>query len=68
MNTRDDNREMERMAENLRRAIELTELALALRLAAMRQENPACTMADVMHQIRLQKERAWELNQTLLKP
>ena len=67
MNTRDDNREMERMAENLRRAIELTELALALRLAAMRQENPACTMADAMHEIRLQKERAWQLNQTLLK-
>jgi len=55
------------MAANLRRAIELTELALALRLAAMRQENPACTMADVMHEIRLQKERAWQLNQALLK-
>jgi hypothetical protein len=52
------------MAANLRRAIELTELALALRLAAMRQRNPACTMADVMHEIRCAKERAWHPSQT----
>lgn len=55
MRPRDDQAEQERMAANLRRAIELTELALALRLAAMRQRNPACTMADVMHEIRLVK-------------
>jgi len=51
---------LEADSANLRRGIELTELALALRLAAMRQHNPACTMADVMHEIRLEKERAWE--------
>ena len=64
MNTQDRLQDKERMASNLRRAIELTELGLALRLAAMRHQNPACTMADVMHEIRLQKERAWQLNQT----
>lgn len=64
VSTQDRTQEEERMASNLRRAIELTELALALRLAAMRQRNPACTMVDVMHEIRLQKERAWQLNQT----
>ncbi|MDF0667983.1 MAG: hypothetical protein P0119_18220 [Nitrospira sp.] len=51
------------MAANLLRGIELTELALALRLATMRQQNPACTMADVMHEVRLAKERAWHPNQ-----
>ena len=51
--------ERDRMADNLRRGLELTELALALRLAAMRQHNPACTMADVMHEIRLAKEEEW---------
>lgn len=55
----DGQSEVERMAANLQRGIELTELALELRLAAMRQDNPACTMADVMHEIRLQKETAW---------
>lgn len=64
MNTQDEKKEEERMVANLRRGIELTELALALRLAAMRQDNPACTMADVMHEIRLAKERAWRQNQT----
>jgi len=60
----DEKQEENRIAANLRRGIELTEVALALRLAAMRQENPACTMADVMHEIRLAKERAWRQNQT----
>ena len=64
MNTQDEKKEEERMVANLRRGIELTELALAVRLAAMRQDNPACTMADVMHEIRLAKERAWRQNQT----
>lgn len=64
MHPRDDKAEQDRMAANLRRGIELTELALVLRLATMRQQNPACTMADVMHEIRLAKERAWQANQT----
>ena len=64
MSTQDEKQEEKRIAANLRRGIELTEVALALRLAAMRQENPACTMADVMHEIRLAKERAWRQNQT----
>lgn len=61
MSGQDDQREVERMATNLRRGMELTELALALRLAAMRQQNPACTIGDVMHEIWLQKEAAWRL-------
>jgi hypothetical protein len=52
--------EEERMAANLQKAFELTKLALELRLAAMRQDNPDCSMADVMHEIRLQKEAAWQ--------
>lgn len=64
MHPRDDKAEQDRMAANLRRGIELTELALVLRLATMRQQNPACTMVDVMHEIRLAKERAWQANQT----
>lgn len=52
--------ELDRMSANLQKAIELTELALALRLAAMRHTNSAATMADVMHEIRLQKEAAWQ--------
>jgi hypothetical protein len=47
------------MAAHLRRDFELTDLALALRLHAMWQDDPACTMADVMHEIQLQKERSW---------
>jgi hypothetical protein len=56
--------ERERMSANLQRGIELTERALSLRLAALRQQNQAYTMADVMHEIRLAKERAWQANQT----
>lgn len=63
MRSQDDQREQERMSANLRRGLELTELALALRLAALRQQNPACSMADVMHEIRVAKERAWQANQ-----
>ncbi len=48
------------MASNLEKAIELTELALALRLAAMRQQNPNSTMQDVMREIRLEKEEEWQ--------
>jgi hypothetical protein len=64
MDLRDDQREKGRLSDNLQRGIELTELALALRLAMLRQQNPACTMADVMHEIRVAKERAWQANQT----
>lgn len=60
MNPHDDKQEERRIAANLQRGIELTELALALRLAVLRQQNSACTMADVMHEIRLQKEAAWQ--------
>jgi hypothetical protein len=59
-----DQAEQDRVSANLQKSIELTELALALRLAAMRQQNPNCTMKDVMHEIRLAKERAWRPNQT----
>jgi hypothetical protein len=64
VNAHDGTQEERRMAVNLRRGIELTELALALRLATLQQQNPACTMADVMHEIRLAKERAWHPSQT----
>ncbi|ALA59981.1 hypothetical protein [Nitrospira moscoviensis] len=57
--TRDRQAEQDRMSANLQKGIELTELALALRLAAMQQNNPAATMVDVMHEIRLAKEAAW---------
>ena len=49
------------MAANLRRAIELTELGLELRLAVLRQQNHDCAgMKDVMHEIRLAKEEEWQ--------
>lgn len=60
---RDRQAELDRMSANLQKGIELTELALRLRLAGMRQKNPNATMADVMHEIRLAKERAWHRGQ-----
>jgi hypothetical protein len=51
MDLRDDQREKGRLSDNLQRGIELTELALALRLA-------------MLHEIRVAKERAWQANQT----
>jgi N-acyl-D-aspartate/D-glutamate deacylase len=50
-----------RIADNLRRAVELTELGLALRQAVLQQRSPhgTCTMTQVMHEIRLAKEQAW---------
>ncbi len=49
-----------RLAENLRRAVELTELGLALRCAVLRQESPnRDVLKQVMREIRLAKERAW---------
>ena len=53
-------REDERMAANLRRAIELTELGLALRRSVLQQDNPqGDAMVSVMREIRRAKERAW---------
>lgn len=50
-----------RIAENLRRTVELTELGLALRQAVLQQRDPHGTsiMTQVMHEIRLAKEQAW---------
>ena len=52
-----------RIAENLRRTVELTELGLALRQAVIEQRNvPGMGdgIAQVMHEIRLAKEQAWQ--------
>ena len=50
-----------RIADNLRRTIELTELALALRASVMQQDNPSDdAMVLVMREIRCAKERAWQ--------
>ena len=58
-----DKADQARIAENLRRTIELTEVALALRAAVVRQQDPHCDpMKKVMHEIRLEKERAWQQN------
>ena len=55
-----NHREDERMAANLRRAIELTELGLALRRSVLQQDNPqGDAMVKVMREIRRAKERAW---------
>lgn len=60
MEARDTQSEASRMADNLRRAIELTELGLSLRCAVLRQQNPdRDIMKQVMHEIRLAKEQAW---------
>lgn len=50
-----------RIADNLRRTVELTELGLALRQAFLQQRDPHATssMTQVMHEIRLAKEQAW---------
>ncbi len=58
--THDRQAELDRMSANFQTGIELTELALRLRLAGMRQKNPNATMVDVMHEIRLEKEAAWQ--------
>ena len=56
-------REDERMAANLRRAIELTELGLALRRSVLQQDEPqGDAMVKVMREIRRAKERAWQKN------
>ena len=56
-------REDERMAANLRRAIELTELGLALRRSVLQQdESQGDAMVKVMREIRRAKEQAWQKN------
>jgi hypothetical protein len=60
MKARHAQNEALRMAENLRLAIELTELSLDLRCAVLRQQHPdRDVMKQVMHEIRLAKEQAW---------
>ena len=56
-----------RIADNLRRTVELTELGLALRQAVIEQRNePGASegIAQVMHEIRLAKEEAWQQSQS----
>jgi hypothetical protein len=56
-----------RIAANLRRTIELTELGLALRQAVIEQRNVPGEgegIARVMHEIRLAKEQAWQQSQS----
>jgi hypothetical protein len=56
-------REDERIASNLRRAIELTELGLDLRRSVIQQHEPqGDAMVTVMREIRRAKERAWQQN------
>jgi hypothetical protein len=53
------------MAAYLRRAMELTELGLALRRSVLQQDNPqGDAMAQVMREIRLAKEQAWQQNRS----
>lgn len=50
-----------KIAANLRFAIELTELGLALRRSVLQQHDPqGDAMVQVMHEIRHAKERAWQ--------
>ena len=52
-----------KIADNLRRTIELTELGLALRRAVLQHDEPQSdAMANVMREIRRAKERAWQQN------
>ena len=54
-----------RIADNLRRTVELTELGLALRRAVIEQRNgPGEGISQVMHEIRLAKEQAWRQSQS----
>jgi hypothetical protein len=58
-----DQLEDERMAGNLRRAIELTELGLALRRSVLQQDDPqGDAMVTVMREIRRGKEQSWQQN------
>lgn len=56
-----------RIADNLRRTVELTELGLTLRQAVIEKRNvPGAGegIAQVMHEIRLAKEQAWHQSQS----
>ena len=57
----DDHVEEARIADNLRRTIELTELGLALRRSVV-QQDPLVgdAMTQVMREIRRAKEQAWQ--------
>jgi hypothetical protein len=61
MRRSDDNAEDARIADNLRRTIELTELGLALRQSVV-QQDPLVgdAMVQVMREIRRAKEQAWQ--------
>ncbi len=60
MRRSDDNSENARIADNLRRTIELTELGLALRQSVVQQDALVDdAMAQVMREIRRAKEQAW---------
>ena len=57
----DDNVEEARIADNLRRTIELTELGLALRRSVVQQGNlVGDAMIQVMREILRAKEQAWQ--------
>jgi hypothetical protein len=50
-----------RIADNLRRTIELTELGLALRQSVLQQGEPnGDAIREVMREIRRAKEQAWQ--------
>jgi len=52
-----------KIADNLRRTIELTELGLALRRSVLQQDEPqGDAMVKVMREIRRAKEQAWQRN------
>ena len=52
-----------RIADNLRRTIELTELGLSLRQSALQQGEPDNdAIRKVMREIRRAKEQAWQRN------
>ena len=52
-----------RIATNLRRTIELTELGLALRRSVLQHGEPnGDAMTKVMREIRRAKEQAWQRN------
>lgn len=61
MRRSDNNVEDARIADNLRRTIELTELGLALRQSVVQQGTlVGDAMAQVMREIRRAKEQAWQ--------
>ncbi|MBS0165844.1 MAG: hypothetical protein U0223_20940 [Nitrospira sp.] len=52
-----------KIADNFRRAIELTELGLVLRRSVLQQDEPqGDAIVQVMREVRRAKERAWPKN------